>query len=284
MTRVDLLLILRGLAALAVVLWHAEGHKAEWPAVVNLPGRTAVWLFFGISGYVIAYGFVHRRYALTGEGLRAFYVNRLLRIYPLFLALSAFGFAAHLVTTGEAPIGLREVPTEILALQFNHDYVLNGVFWTLGVEIQFYLAAPVLALVLFVPRRHPELRIAIAYGLALAATFAGPLLLGWSWDGRNLISNLPQFMTGMIACWWVARAPVAGRYFWPAIIGMCVVLALSNLSYHLAPGLYWRGAGLVAANTAVALLVVAHSALTSRGVMQTRVTLAFSWLGVLSYG
>ena len=54
----DLLLVTRGLMAVAVVVWHAEGYQGDFPSLLNVPGRTAVWIFFGISGYVIAYGFI----------------------------------------------------------------------------------------------------------------------------------------------------------------------------------------------------------------------------------
>jgi peptidoglycan/LPS O-acetylase OafA/YrhL len=53
----DLLLVIRGLAAISVLIWHAGGHQGGFP-FINVPGRTAVWVFFGISGYVIAYGFL----------------------------------------------------------------------------------------------------------------------------------------------------------------------------------------------------------------------------------
>ena len=44
----DLLLIVRGLAAIAVVFWHGFGayHVNEISPLINIPGRTAVWIFF----------------------------------------------------------------------------------------------------------------------------------------------------------------------------------------------------------------------------------------------
>jgi len=100
----DLLLIVRGLAALSVVVWHTQGYKAIYPPALNTSGRVAVWLFFGISGYVIAYGFVHGRYRLTPSELTSFYRNRFLRLYPLFIVLSALAWATEWLTTGSNPI------------------------------------------------------------------------------------------------------------------------------------------------------------------------------------
>ena len=86
----DLLLIVRGLAAIAVVFWHGFGayHVNEISSLINIPGRTAVWIFFGISGYVISYGFIHKKYSFNFSSLKNFYTNRLLRIYPLFICIS----------------------------------------------------------------------------------------------------------------------------------------------------------------------------------------------------
>lgn len=140
----DLLLIIRGLAALSVVFWHGGGYLGEYPAWVTIPGRTAVWLFFGISGYVIAFGFVHDKYRISVADLKDFYVNRFLRIYPIFIVLSCLGWITDFVITGRSPISIGEIPSQFLAMQFNQSYILNGVFWTLGIEAQFYIVAPVI--------------------------------------------------------------------------------------------------------------------------------------------
>ncbi len=89
---VDILQITRGLAAIAVVVWHTLGYRGDLPPIVNTSGRTAVWIFFGISGYVISYGLIHGQYKYRLYSLRHFYTNRLLRICPLFFAISFLAF------------------------------------------------------------------------------------------------------------------------------------------------------------------------------------------------
>ena len=39
---------------------------------------------------------------------------------------------------------LNLILPEIFMTQFNHSYQLNSVFWTLGIEMQFYLIAPLI--------------------------------------------------------------------------------------------------------------------------------------------
>jgi peptidoglycan/LPS O-acetylase OafA/YrhL len=115
----DLLLVIRGLAAISVVIWHTVGFEAGYP-LVNIPGRTTVWVFFGISGYVIAYGFLHGRYLLDGPGLKHFYLNRFLRIYPLFALLSVLGWLTMWAGSGTSPIEWADLPGQLFGLQFNH--------------------------------------------------------------------------------------------------------------------------------------------------------------------
>lgn len=226
----DLLLIIRGLAAIAVVIWHTVGYHGGLPWI-NVPGRTAVWIFFGISGYVIGYGFLHNRYALTGEGLRHFYVNRFLRIYPLFLLLSLIGWLTIWLATGTSPIGWADVPGQLLALQFNHGYVLNGVFWTLGLEIQFYLIAPILVLPLLIKDVSKRWWIvAVCYFLMLAFISYAVRKLGWSPDGRNIVATLPHFFTGMVGCSLVASMKPNIRLAW-GYLGGAVVLLLLRIGF-----------------------------------------------------
>ena len=86
--KIDLLLITRGILALLVVLWHVEGYKGNlWP-LINIPGRTAVIIFFGMSGYVISHGFIFEKYSFNKIDLKTFYQRRLIRVMPLFILIS----------------------------------------------------------------------------------------------------------------------------------------------------------------------------------------------------
>lgn len=284
-SRVNLLLILRGIAALAVVCWHIVGYKAEIPAAVNLPGRTAVWLFFGISGYVIAYGFVHRRYRLNPGGLTDFFTNRFLRIYPLFFGLSLLCWATSWWIKGTSPLGPADIPAQFLAWQFNQNYILCGVFWTLGIELQFYLIAPLLALPLL-PRIRYALPLLLVVFALIAYGYEHAILdYAWSRDGRNIVSNLQHFVAGMFGCRLVAEwrpprwlSPIAG-------VLAASVLAYTNWLYHRRPVEYWSSSGLLLVDAAILLLVVAHAGLERTSVRRTQPAYwALTWVGVLSYG
>src|SRR5579862_422893 len=96
---------LRGLAALAVVMWHwrhfgydgtVAGHidVAQFPASHALrffyeQGGKAVSLFFVISGFVF-YWLYARRVASAGIGPQEFALLRFSRLYPLHLATLLF--------------------------------------------------------------------------------------------------------------------------------------------------------------------------------------------------
>jgi peptidoglycan/LPS O-acetylase OafA/YrhL len=280
----DLLLIIRGLAALSVVVWHTVGHEAGLP-LVNVPGRTAVWIFFGISGYVIAYGFLHRRYLLDRFGLRHFYLNRFLRIYPLFLLLSVLGWLTAWASSGRNPLEWSDLPAQFFGLQFNHAYKLNGVFWTLGLEIQFYAIAPALAALFFI--RDVRTRwIVVAAGYAGLLVFNGWAVrfLGWSVDGRNLISVLPHFLAGMAGCGLVISMAKSNLRAVGYLAGALVCLAASNWLYHRQPAWFWSTRGTVLVDAMILLFIVAHASLPPRNVPASRFTRALLWMGTLSYG
>jgi len=193
----DLLLIIRGLAAIFVVFWHGFGayHVNDFSPLLNIPGRTAVWIFFGISGYVICYGFIHQKYSYSFNGLKNFCINRILRIYPLYICISLIAWAIEYSLSGVNPLGLKNLHSQILGLQFNHSYILNGVFWTLGVEIHFYLIAPALCLPFVILSKRQILIGGFLFYLALVGLQDFLVIkYGWNYDGRNIISNLPHFL------------------------------------------------------------------------------------------
>lgn len=280
---VDLLMLLRGLAAITVVIWHVEGYKGTLPPVLNVPGRTAVWLFFGISGYVIAHGFLHRKYELAWSGLRHFFVNRVLRIYPLFLFLSLLAFVTIWIKTGDAPLTVGDIPAQFFALQFNHSYLLSGVFWTLGIELHFYLLAPLLALPLLARSRMTGPALALLYALMVYGYWYAVAHYGWSADGRNIVANLPHFFIGMIACRLVASGSVPVPA-WISLPLALTVVGLTSWLYHSHTRLFWSATGMLLVDIAILFFAVAHRRLAARPAPSGMVYRAFSWLGVLSYG
>lgn len=282
----DLLLVLRGLAALIVVFWHSVGYtKPEWlPAVFNMPGRAAVWLFFGISGYVIAYGFVHRRYELSPSGFRAFYRNRALRILPLFFLLTAVSWVLAVATTGKSPLEWKDVPAQVFALQFDHNYVLNGVFWTLGIEIQFYVLAPVLVLPLLMKGKGWIAGAALLYGASVLWVYYSTHTLGWTADGRNVLANLPHFLAGMIAC--RAAQPLKPDRLrgWIAFAVGCGLLLHANRLYHRHYTEFLDTQGILVMDAIIASFVIAHASWEPLSTKKGRIYIVLAFLGTLSYG
>lgn len=131
---------LRGVAALAVVLYHYFFRFDEIYGHVGLPhewarlGQYGVQLFFMVSGFVIFW-------TLNRTGKPAdFLVSRFSRLYPAYWAAVALTFVA----VGQVGLPGREVGwTAALGngLMF-HEYLriphVDGVYWTLTVELTFY--------------------------------------------------------------------------------------------------------------------------------------------------
>src|SRR5437763_1126907 len=72
---------LRTIFAIAVVFSHC------WPeGIVFVGGRNAVQLFYIISGFLISFVLVEKK---TYDRVRYFYLNRYLRLYPIYISTAA---------------------------------------------------------------------------------------------------------------------------------------------------------------------------------------------------
>ena len=162
---------LRTLFAIAVVFGHSFGY-------VFVGGQNAVQLFYMISGFLISYVLVECK---AYPSMKIFYINRFLRIYPIYLFIALLTLFLLLLTPAiDNDVGFTEVYqsapffANLLliisnAIVFFQDWVMfagveNGhlVFssnfyaseiklwhgllvpqaWSLGVEFTFYLFAP----------------------------------------------------------------------------------------------------------------------------------------------
>ena len=148
---------LRGIAAMGVVCCHLMVHcqfgqlfRAHTPGVlfqiVN-NGFLGVPVFFVLSGFVIAYS--QRGVRVTGKFLRNFALRRSLRLDPPYWATIALILVLRFVGkmhghSGDQFVGWGAIGAHVFYLQgLLHVPEINGVFWTLCYEVQFYLVLPV---------------------------------------------------------------------------------------------------------------------------------------------
>jgi peptidoglycan/LPS O-acetylase OafA/YrhL len=170
--------LLRAFAALLILTMHVIGH-ANWsdfpsygPLAWIRDGAFGVDLFFVISGFVVT----HSAFSLF-ERLQWGYIwpyasRRLFRIVPLFyLTLAAYLLVDPMLLSN--PHGLRDdlIAHMLFYFTFLHDSFssINGVNWSVGIEMQFYMLIAVAAPLLFRMRSRP---MAIAAFVAISAIVA----------------------------------------------------------------------------------------------------------------
>lgn len=182
---------LRFIAALGVVLYHYTFtfYHTDVP-YVDLPllrqlsqyGYLGVDLFFIISGFVIS---------LSAEGRNAygFLKSRVGRLYPIFW-VSAIITSLFLIFGGHLIYSQMSWPRFLASMTmmpelFNAD-ALDGTYWTLFVEIKFYIV--IFFLLLFKKFKDIE-------PLAIILSF---LILFISIPDESTITWIPNFIAGVI--------------------------------------------------------------------------------------
>jgi peptidoglycan/LPS O-acetylase OafA/YrhL len=200
---------LRGFAALTVVGFHLSplvlGNERHLAIMRHIDfGKYGVLLFFLVSGYVIPM-------SLERKGdLRSFWIGRLCRIYPAYLA--AIALVAVLAAAGllrwQASLRAETVTGVLAHVTMLPDLVgVRGavrVFWTLSYEMTFYLVVSGL----FALRLHRHSGW-WASGLALVALLAGSVLpdglLGGTFADRRMLAAALVVAVGLVVLAFVTR-------------------------------------------------------------------------------
>jgi peptidoglycan/LPS O-acetylase OafA/YrhL len=206
--------VLRAVAALGVLAGHAYSLggrsipvKAESAYDIGLITLTTfVWLFFAISGYVIARPFIDR--LVGGEPLPrvgAYARRRGARILPLFwVALTAY----IAIAGGQGTRGWQYPVHYLLVnnLVPGREGALFPVAWTLTLEALFYALVPLLATA--IRRRHP---------MASAAWLARAVLTSWALSiAFTVIADLQG--DGVIGLWLRGSIATMWQMFCPGVL------------------------------------------------------------------
>jgi peptidoglycan/LPS O-acetylase OafA/YrhL len=205
---------LRFIAILAVYTYHLFGdvlkhspdsYKATFENsffyLLALNLRFGVELFFVISGFVLALPFAASY--LKGAipvNLRIYFMRRLTRLEPPYIVALLLFFALKIVAgRGSFTQLLPHLGASLAYLHnaiFQEPSVISIVAWSLEVEVQFYLLAPLFALV-FRIRAVWSRRLVLA-AACLAFSVVEYLGSDTSLVGLSLLGNLEYFLVGFL--------------------------------------------------------------------------------------
>jgi len=225
---------LRCVAICSVILYHMQGyvvdaigqpHPGTFLHRLFAVGAFGVPLFFSLSGYIIAVPFLGSK----PPTLRRYFLRRLTRLEPPYFINLLLVFTLKVMVLGVAVAEL--FPHLLASLVYLHGAVfgehslVNGVAWSLEVEWQFYLLAPLLLLlVVRLPARwrHLGLWAVIAAG-GVAFAFGDRMPHG---AGLSVLRYFGFFLAGV----WVAicetRWPRVWGTGWHDLLGLGAGLAV----------------------------------------------------------
>ncbi len=296
---------LRGIAILLVVAYHSWLFSWLTPELAvfghSLPvdvlardGYLGVDLFFAISGFVLFFPHALRALgqSVQVESLREFARRRFLKIVPSYaIALIATLF-----------FSIEYIPhTALLTNFFTHALfvqnffddgfgIANSVFWSLAIEVQFYLIFPLVA---WAFRRLPIPTAVALFAIAFVYRHVvGECCLGDQTIYRQLPAYLDLFASGMLAAYgvvWVRvrSAPIPAWVFTLAAAACAVgafriMQSADAVQYTVLGAQRWDLAG----RTFVALAaggLIACSCLAGRIWRRALANPITSFLGIVSY-
>lgn len=298
---------LRGIAVIAVVLYHADRNYLKG-------GFLGVDIFFVLSGFLITTILMNEITATSALDRARFYQRRLRRLFPALLALLLVSvvIAGFFVSDSAYALG-RDLPwalTFVLNLSyifFNQSYFINIArppllqhLWSLAIEEQFYILWPIVLLILFRIKKfgYRKLVFIVASVFAICSTaWMAVLAIRNQYPIPNDPSRLyfgtdTHAMGLLIGCALAAAVNLdsLNRRITPdrkAFMNGLGLLAISGLFVALvtvdefSAALYRGGFLVISVVTALVILVVIHPGLRFSRILSNRLLV---WFGDRSYG
>lgn len=226
--------LLRGFAAIAVVIFHYRGfyppgavlplEGALWP--IYTYGNVAVPVFWMLSGFVFA-----EAYGRFGKDLspREFALHRFARLYPLHFLTLVLMAALQSSAPGNDP------PHFVLHLfmasnWFTTEMTFNRPIWSVSVEVLVYFA-----FLLYMKRTGLSLWVALTVA---AAASAAELMIVSSW----LLQCIALFFAGVGLA--IVTPGLHARFAWGlaavAVVGIEITIAGSAMLLHLGQHWVWQ--------------------------------------------
>lgn len=290
---------LRAVAVVAVMLYHLD-------AALLPGGFVGVDVFFVVSGFVVSASLAGHRAEAALAFLARFYARRLARLMPALLTMLVATIAAYVLLVPRAWFnraaddvaqaafwGFSNLVLDHQAVSYFEPRAELNPFthtWSLGVEEQFYLVAPLLLLWAFRSEARPAAHsravglLALLAALSLAACLHHGVVQGARHVFYPLVFRFWELATGVLL--FVGRPalarlaarwdPAGGRSAAAGGLLLAACLLAPKPQFHP----YLRAAGAVAAT---ALLIGAARLPMRDGLRGALAHTALVWIGLRSY-
>jgi peptidoglycan/LPS O-acetylase OafA/YrhL len=293
---------IRGLAALAVVLYHSylfTGMTGEARTELPAIGLIMGWGYLGVPVFIVLSGYVLMLPLLRTEsldfpgGVRAFVLRRARRILPPYYAalVVSLGLIALIPVLqresstqwdSKVPVTLPDVLSHLfLVHDASADWVgkINGPLWSVAVEWQIYFLMPLLLVPMW-RRLNPYVVVVTLTTITIVASV-----------GLQVLPFAHPWFIALFAMGMLAAQKTLGHQLHPwqlvsAGTAIVVVLALAWTTSPVPVGLKgWPSEMLVGVAVATALVILGRRSLNGRSgklrsLLQTR-PLIFA--GTISY-
>lgn len=200
---IDSIQIMRGIAALLVVLEHLVGRPG-YPGFNKYFGFLDGWGPVGVSAFFVISGMV-LPLSLGGDYrwslFPMFLLRRAIRIEPTYLASVAIAVVIVYGMSSIAPNGTPWLPSlhqlalhALYLIPFSHQEWIQPVYWTLAVEFQFYLCIGLIfPLIIFAYRKYGGMAASL-----MCAAFGMLVLIAHSVPEVKLFQYATCFAIGMM--------------------------------------------------------------------------------------
>ncbi len=126
---------LRGLGALIVFIAHASRESILPAFLGDGLGQTGVMIFFVLSGFLMAHLYIHQEF--DGINVRRYALARIGRVFPLYFSMLAISLIFTYIIPFDAYCcrldDMNKLARALLLIDAPY------VFWTIPVEVQFYV-------------------------------------------------------------------------------------------------------------------------------------------------
>ncbi|SFB99293.1 Peptidoglycan/LPS O-acetylase OafA/YrhL, contains acyltransferase and SGNH-hydrolase domains [Flexibacter flexilis DSM 6793] len=241
---------LRFFAIITVVIYHLNTavHRASkniietdfFSSIIH-KGSLGVSVFFAISGFILSLPFAQHYLIKTKKvNIKDYFLRRLTRLEPPYILILGLFFVAQIIlgfyTFGQIFPNLIASLFYVHSIIYNKWSIVNPVAWSLEVEVQFYILAPLLA-TLFAIKNRQLRRIVILLLIVIGAVL--PLVFKEQIEFFHLRKSIFVYFYAFFAGFLFTELFVQYRQFftgskvyWADGLGIMAVIILF-LSYHV---------------------------------------------------